>query len=345
MSVVPEQHGMAQRSPDEVATGSADMLESSPERDLFGSESPRASHLATAGYVLIAIGHAVAILVQWSRTTSGGEFYTWLLIVQVVLCFEASVYAAGDLSCWLRSKRLRALGLQLLELAGRLRLLVTAIVWGWLVPWAAELACRCGSLTPENGYAMVWHSAGLALFISGFFGIREFSFLIKGEPPSALNMGVNAQFGDCLPSNALLGGQFRLSKEDLEGSGRAIFVPARPRSGLYIGSGLAMLAHLICGIRHLAITGSPWWFIGAASGLLGRRLGDMIGGSAGRKSKGEDDTVHNDQGASGPFKLDRVLLLTRAGEMWWIWCCIQELQRCEALPTWLSVCAAPAAAV
>ena len=68
---------------------------------------------------------------------------------------------------------------------------------------------------------------------------------------TSLGAARNAQFGDCLPSNALLGGQFRLSKEDLEATGRVIFVPARTRSGLYIGSGLAMLTHLIGGISRI----------------------------------------------------------------------------------------------
>merc|ERR1712203_1106476 len=99
------------------------------------------------------------------------------------------------------------------------------------------------------------------MLISAFFVLREVSFLIKGEPMSALDAAARPQFGDCLPSQAVLGGQFRLDKADLEETGRVVFVPARKRQGLYIGSGLAMLFNLIFGFAMLQATPFPPWLL------------------------------------------------------------------------------------
>jgi len=337
--MVPDQVGMGGSKV--AATEVADPEASLDKESAFASEAPRASHLATAGYLAIAAGHGAALSVQWNSTKSGGEFYTWLALVQVVLSFEAFVYAAGDLA-WL-NKNLRTLGLLALEICGRVRLLVMAVAWIWLCPWAAELSCRCGAVSRDTGSKLSRHAVGLSIFTTGWFALRELSFLVRGEPPSAVSAGVNPQFGDCLPSNALLGGQFRLSKSDLEATGRVIFVPARPRTGLYIGSGLAMLTHLAAGISFAFRNGMPpWWLLGAVGALLGRRFGELTGGRKGRRAKSEDDEQESkdslEDQATMPWRLDRILLSTRLGELFWVWCCLAELQRCEAMPGWLDVC-------
>eukprot|EP00971_Amphidinium_carterae_P302861 6017746-Amphidinium_carterae.1 len=117
-----------------------------------------------------------------------------------------------------------------------------AISWVWLLPWAEELALCCGAVAADNATSTLPLLYGLANFLTGYFLLREVSFGLRGEPPSAKDAAVQPRFGDCLPSNALLGGHFRLSKAGSErcnehqsqahvsATGRGVFVPARPRS-------------------------------------------------------------------------------------------------------------------
>merc|ERR1740121_3164121 len=177
---------------------------------------------------------------------------------------------------------------------------------------------------------MLQHGNFVAVLISGFYMLREVSFLVRGEPVSALAPGsAPAQMGDCLPSQAVLGGQFRLAKADLEETGRAVFVPARPRSGLYVGSGLAMLGHLVMGmLQGHATPLPPLMLLGALIGLAGRTVGD-VPALKGSREKAGIDTLQL-------WRREGPRLLCRVGELVWVGLLIVELRRAEAHPAWLT---------
>lgn len=212
------------------------------------------------------------------------------------------------------------------------------MAWPFLLPWTTELICRSGAVSLTTGVPLVVNTRGLAIFIVAFYALREVSFLIKGEPASALNPSAQAQIGDCLPSNAVLGGQFRLDKVDLEETGRAVFVPARARAGLYIGSGLAMLTGLLAGVFQIgAHAGPPWLLGGAVVALVGRQV-TSVPQLPGKRSE-------DGGGAADPGRLWRregPRLVLRFGELFWIGCCLMELRQSEALPGWLAQCELPA---
>lgn len=287
------------------------------------SGSARSSRVATVGYVLIVAGHVRLLTVHASMASAEGRLFSSLAAVEVALAFEALIFAIGG---WGRS-----CGLSLLTLAGRVRLLGAAMAWPWLLPWAAELSCRCGTISTTTGVFLLHQGVAAALLISGFYLLREVSFLARGEPPSALNAGVQPQIGDCLPSQAVFGGQFRLDKADLEETGRAVFVPARPRQGLYIGSGLGMLGHLIAGFNFAGNTAlPPWLLMGAVGALFARWFGQMP------KFKGREKGAPTDSLLL--WRREGPRLVCRLGELFWLWCCLAELQRCETASTWLSAC-------
>ncbi|CAJ1398744.1 unnamed protein product [Effrenium voratum] len=268
-------------------------------------EFPRpAGQVATVLYLALALGHLLLIQVQWQGTATEGSLFLVLSGLQVCLAFEAAVYAAGGFS-WL----------PFLEAAGRMRLLLGATAWAWLLPWAAELHCRC---RPAPGTALLATQQGYALayFVSAFFALREICFVLRGEPPSALDRSQQPRLGDCLPSNAVLGGQFRLDKAELEETGRAVFVPSRARSGLGISSGLALVAHLAAGLA-LRPSGWPGWLLsGGLVALLARRFGTVWDLWDAKGSK------------LGAHEVPR--LVCRAGEFCWLLCALWQLRACEA---------------
>ena len=170
----------------------------------------------------------------------------------------------------------------------------------------------------ERARDLAW-STGLltAFYIWGELQLAIFSHPVdSGSSSGSMEM--------CLPSQTLLGGQFRLDKADLEETGRAVFVPAQPRHGLYAGAGLALLAHLGFG---LAFKFPSWLLLGALGALAGRWFGSL---PVPRKLKGRKHV--NVWGREGPR------LVCRVGELLWIGCCVLELQSCEASSRWLSVC-------
>ncbi|CAE8610180.1 unnamed protein product [Polarella glacialis] len=294
------------------------------EEPVLLSGSARASPLATAGYVLVVVGHLWVLRVHAVATGAEALLFASLASVEVALALEAAVYALGALG--------HSFGLPLLTLLGRVRLLGAAVAWPWLLPWASELSCRCSAVSVGTGSTLVHLTVVLAGLMGAFFALREVSFAVRGEPPSATGAAA-AQLGDCLPGQAIFGGQFRLDKADLEETGRAVFVPARPRQGLYIGSGLAMLGHLAFGVVFMRTAAlPPWLLLGALVALLGRWFGQLppVGKNMREKGAPTDSTLL--------WRREGPRLACRLGELVWLWCCVQELQRCEASPTWLAVC-------
>lgn len=275
--------------------------------------SVKASGLATFLYVFVAFGHLGLLAWHYQSTTSTGGLFIFLAVMEGILGFESLVYAAGAFGTAATFKPLITMG--------RVQKLSQAIAWPWLLPWVTELGCRAGA--SERVAASLWwhHMVQVAAVISAFYLLREFSFAFKGEPVSALNTNVEANFGDCLPSQAIMGGQFRLDKKALETTGRALFVPARERWGLFIGSGLAVLSHLINGVRMSAhVGGLSWLFVGVLLALAGRRSDPLF------KTSG---VLWTNEGPR---------LLSRIGELAWLACCIFELRRWESTPGWLESC-------
>lgn len=295
------------------------------------SGAARASRAATAGYVCIAAGHSWLLSQHSQAASADGPFFAALAVVELALAFEAAVFALGAFG--------RTSGFPLLTVIGRLRLLGAAMAWPFLMPWSAELTCRCGGVSPATGAALLLHSQGLSMLIGAFFLLREVSYLVRGQPASALDASAPSQIGDCLPSQAVLGGHFRLDASELEDTGRAVFVPARQRHGLYVGSGLAMLACLASGVVMASAGGAPpYLLLGCLAALLGRRFDD-VPKLPRRGGKDEDGGGAADEGRL--WRREGPRLACRMGELVWIWCCLAELRRCEAAASWLPSCEVP----
>lgn len=287
-----------------------------------------ASTAATAIHGCLQVCYFAALIVNCIHTKDM-RLFCQLLLIQISLCFDAGLYAVGGLVP--NDGRARAVILSALATGGRVRLLGSVVAWAWLVPWAAEVSCRCRTTPISNEAAVgLLHGNFVATCICGFFGMRELCFLLRGEPPSALDSSVAPKFGDCLPSNALLGGQFRLSKVDLEETGRAIFVPSRERKGLYFASGIALLSHLMAGSIIAGRTGTtyrPWWLLGAVMALACRQGASKLA-----------------EGASCQDRFQREIprILCSLGELLWISCAMLQLHRCEADPSgWQQTCEVP----
>eukprot|EP00929_Paragymnodinium_shiwhaense_P020657 TRINITY_DN13697_c0_g1_i2.p1 TRINITY_DN13697_c0_g1~~TRINITY_DN13697_c0_g1_i2.p1 ORF type:complete len:333 (+),score=54.70 TRINITY_DN13697_c0_g1_i2:109-1107(+) len=299
----------------------------------------KAHPVATAAYALIAAGHVGLLIAHRSLSYSDGRFFASLASLEVALALESAIFALGAF---------RAVGgtaAQVLTMLGRVRLLGAALLWPWLLPWLAEISCRCGVVEPNNGG--VWwlnHSAMAAITLTGFFALREVSFFAVGEPAAAM-MGKAVEELDpgcmpsaedvagCLPGQALFWGQFRLDKQDLEETGRYIFVPARERQGLYIGAGLALLASLIVSLFFVRIAAPPpWLLLGGLAAFLGRRWGSL---PKLPRPKG----MEREEMVFSPWRIEGRRLTCRLGELIWIGCCILELRRCEQQSSWLAACA------
>mmetsp|Transcript_41388 Transcript_41388/g.92971 ORF Transcript_41388/g.92971 Transcript_41388/m.92971 type:complete len:199 (+) Transcript_41388:2-598(+) len=198
------------------------------------------------------------------------------------------------------------------------------------MPWAAELGCRCGALNPARGSTWLWASVAVAACIDVFFIACEVSLLLQGRSAAMLNASSQPQLSDCLPGNAILGGQFRLDKADLEATGRAVFVPAQTRQGLYVGAGLGLLSHLIFGIilAGSAVTNVPWLLLGSSTAFTLRRVSTEVPHPKGPVAQG------------ALWKREGPRLLLRFGELFWLWCCVTQLTACEASDAWLPACVA-----
>jgi hypothetical protein len=277
------------------------------------ARAAKASSLATATYFCIALGHTALVAWHYQSTKSAGILFACLAVMEGTLAFESIVYGLGAFG--------RASTFKPLVTAGRVQKLSQAIAWPWLLPWVAELGCRCGTATPEAGAHSRDANLVAAGVLSAFYLLREFSFAFRGEPASAADGNIEAQFGDCLPSQAVLGGHFRLDKQSLERTGRALFVPARERWGLFIGSGLAVLSHLYHGVSLSAHRGGiSWVLVGVLAGIAGRKIDPIF------------------ELASPLWKVEGPRLVERVGELVWLGCCVLEIQRWEASATFLESC-------
>lgn len=287
------------------------------------SGSANASWLATSGYAAVALGHVLLLAVHANATGADGLLFFSLASVEVALAVEAAVYALGAFGA--------TSNLQALSVLGRLRLLGAAVAWPWLLPWASNLSCRCGVVTPSTGLALVHHTVCISALVDWYFILREVQLLLKWSPSSG-GASLTATAG-CLPGDSFLGAQFRLDKADLEQTGRAVFVPAEPRQGLFLGAGLALLGHLLFSFAFLlAQPFPPYLFLGSLIAFIGRRCGSLPALRAAGEEKGAPT------GAALLWRREGPRLLCRFGELIWIWLCLHELMRCEASPGWLSAC-------
>jgi len=290
------------------------MSDRDPPVLLSGAAS--ASKLATAGYWAVAFGHLWVLRVHALATGAEAMLFATLALVEVALALEAAVYAIGSMGT--------SIGLPLLTLLGRLRLLGAAMAWPWLLPWSSELACRCHAVSRDTGMTLVQVTGAVAGLLTLFYVWSEVQLVVF---PSPCREPRESMLGSCLPAATLLGGQFRLDKADLEETGRAVFVPAQPRKGLYAGAGLALLGHLLFGCAF-ATRFPPWLLLGALMAMLGRSFGQLPPMTK-NAEKGSLPSVWHREGPR---------LVVRS-ELLWIWCCVMELQRCEASQEWLTACA------
>ena len=281
---------------------------------LSGAASP--SKLATAGYWAVALGHVWVLRIHALATGAEAMLFATLALVEVALALEAAVYAVGSLGT--------KVGLPVLTFLGRVRLLGAAMAWPWLLPWVSELGCRCGVVTPEHGLLLVHTATTLAGLLTVFYLWGEIQLLFASPTNPNDSMG-------CLPGPLL--GQFRLDKADLEETGRAVFVPAQARRGLYAGAGLALLAHLGFGLGFAFAGFPPWLLLGALAAMLGRSFGQLPPVAKAREKGSLKDSAVL-------WRREGPRLLVRLSELLWIWCCVFELQRCEVSGNWLAVCAA-----
>eukprot|EP00930_Biecheleria_cincta_P005395 TRINITY_DN106322_c0_g1_i1.p1 TRINITY_DN106322_c0_g1~~TRINITY_DN106322_c0_g1_i1.p1 ORF type:complete len:239 (-),score=30.20 TRINITY_DN106322_c0_g1_i1:17-643(-) len=207
------------------------------------------------------------------------------------------------------------------------------MAWPWLLPWASELSCRCGTVHIETGQHLVQLTVVLAGVMTAFYTCSELSWMLGsyGFTASASSADMSQSAG-CLPNQAVFGGHFKLDKADLEETGRAVFVPAQPRKGLYIGAGLASLGHLLFGMIFLVHTSlPPWLLLGTVSALLGRWFGQLppVGKSKEKGAPTVDALLWRREGPR---------LACRFGELVWLWFCVLELQRCETSASWSATC-------
>ncbi|CAE7234997.1 unnamed protein product [Symbiodinium natans] len=287
---------------------------------LSGAGAP--SRLATVGYWTIAVGHLWVLRIHALTTGAEAMLFATLALVEVALALEAAVYAVGGLGT--------QIGLPILTLLGRVRLLGAAMAWPWLLPWVSELGCRCHVVTPGYGLTLVHATTALAGLLTLFYLGGEMQLAVFASPANSSDTMTG-----CMPS-PILAGQFRLDKADLEETGRAVFVPAQARKGLYVGAGLALLVHLCFGMAFalFGVPGfPPWLLVGALAAMLGRSFGQLP-----PMAKDREKGASNDSRIL--WRREGPRLVVRLCELAWIWCCVMELQRCETSSEWLPVCAA-----
>lgn len=290
------------------------------ERPVLLSGAAQPSRLATVGYWAIALGHLWVLRIHAIATGAEAMLFATLAVVEVALAMEAAVYAIGSWG--------HEFGLPLLTFAGRVRLPGAAMAWPWLLPWASELSCRCGTVTVATGQILRQLTLALAGLLTAFYVWGEMQLIIF-TPPKLASGSQQSMMAGCLPET-LLGGQFRLDKADLEETGRAVFVPAQARKALYAGAGLALMGHLAFGIAFGHQDLPPWLLLGALLALLGRWVGNLP------PMKRKRDVNTSD--SQTLWRREAPRLACRLGELLWVYCCVLELQRCEAASSWLLRC-------
>ena len=293
------------------------------DRPVLLSGAAHPSTLATVGYWAIALGHLWVLRIHAVATGAEAMLFTTLAVVELALAIEAAVYAIGSWG--------HQFGLPLLTFAGRVRLLGAAMAWPWLLPWASELGCRCGTVAVVTGQLLRQLTLLVAGLLTAFYLWGEVHLSIF-TPPTAVP-AEDSMMAGCLPSQTLMGGQFRLDKADLEETGRAVFVPAQPRKALYAGAGLALMGHLVFGIAFQHQGFPPWLLLGSLLAFLGRWVGNLP-----PLVKGKDEKAIDSSDFLRLWRHEAPRLACRLGELLWIYCCVLELQRCEASDSWLQAC-------
>lgn len=284
------------------------------ERDKVLSGAAQCSRWATLGYWAIAVGH-LGVLRMHFATDADAMLFSTLALVELALAVEAGVYGIGGYSY--------QFGLPMLSFLGRVRLLGSAIAWPWLLPWLSELACRCGTVQLATGQLLRHLSLWLAGLLTAFYVWGELQIMLFTPPSSDSVMGV------CLPSQTLLAGQFRLDKQDLEETGRAVFVPAQPRQGLYIGAGLALLCHVAYSMAFAGLA-YGWLLLGSLVALAARWFGQLP--PVAKKERGVEAET------TSIWRREAPRLACRLGELLWITSCVLELSSCEASGRWRQSC-------
>mmetsp|Transcript_44571 Transcript_44571/g.96116 ORF Transcript_44571/g.96116 Transcript_44571/m.96116 type:complete len:305 (+) Transcript_44571:121-1035(+) len=283
-----------------------------------------ASHLATALYLSVTIGHVYILWTHASLTSSSDPiFFGSLAVVDVSLAFEAALFAVGAFAAPGRC-------LSVLAFAGRVNLLAVTISWPWLVPWVVELSCRSRAVSVHSSHLWLNLSYVAATCFMAFVMLREAFFLVVPGPfdPSS-GLAASASEAGCLPGQPVFGGAFRLDKATLEETGRAVFVPIQKRENSQLGSGLAVLSHIIASVLLLRFP--PWQAMGVAAAVVGRVLVPQ------KFPKKDPATSRYDPSLLWRREVPR--LSCRLCELAWMWCCLKELQLREANPSWLPSCA------
>jgi len=260
-------------------------MDGPPQVEMYGKPLTKKSaqhHIATLVFFLIAASHTAVACAAQSHV---------LLVISFERAFDSTVMAIGGLS----------VPLPILRNLGRIRFFASAIVWPYFLSFAFTLGKKCKWIAEEN--AVVWEHIFLAvaIFSTGLFVLREIMWFIRGPPPSLMDATEQVNFGDCLPSNALLGGTFGINKHEAEDH-RTVFVPIPARKYNTLPSGLCVLEHLGVGIYAL-IEGFPTMFICALFLTLSRLCSNI-------------------------YYKDRTTvfarLIVRAAEVLWLWSCLWQ---------------------
>eukprot|EP00397_Hematodinium_sp_SG-2012_P031632 GEMP01033609.1.p1 GENE.GEMP01033609.1~~GEMP01033609.1.p1 ORF type:complete len:273 (+),score=57.45 GEMP01033609.1:138-956(+) len=240
------------------------------------------THLTTLFFLTIAISHLFV---------ANGAKTKVLFVISLVLAFDNSVLALGGLP----------LPFSLLQYLGRLRYFTAVLAWPYFLSFAFSLGKNCGWITVTTSEA--WEEIFLVIAVTCtlvFVG-REIMWFIRGPPLSMIDPKERPNFGDCLPSNALLGGAFGINKYEAEDN-RIVYIPIPERSGIGAPSGLCVLEHLAVGFAAL-FSGVYSMFLCALIALIGR------------------------MGTNLYFKKRRTVvarMIPRVGEALWLWGCLWQ---------------------
>mmetsp|Transcript_1784 Transcript_1784/g.3993 ORF Transcript_1784/g.3993 Transcript_1784/m.3993 type:complete len:296 (+) Transcript_1784:20-907(+) len=205
-------------------------------------ERARVRRLCVAMYVTACAAHLAALYGLAVYLDDSEHSVVPLVIMCIALIFDNLTVAVGALPAV--SDRFRLV----LEYMGRIRFLVVMLAWPFLMTWHWDLACHCGVATAATA-SLAWH---LGMFLVGFFILREVAFAVRGMPEAD---NTTRQFGDCMPTNALIGGSFRADPDIFTTEGLVVFRPYPPRAGAFAPAGLAIMSAACIGLLFPVFSG------------------------------------------------------------------------------------------